>query len=92
MLHIAYKYGDADSIGARPSVSPVERTLLASANAGGENVARGALLGALVGARYGLQGIPSSLRNGLLQAADIDKETAAFADTFLPDSACKSEF
>ena len=39
LLHFAYKYAD----------SP-ERAVLANANAGGENVARGSLLGALMGA------------------------------------------
>ena len=39
LLFMAYKYSD----------SP-EKAILANANAGGENVARGALLGALVGA------------------------------------------
>ena len=53
MLYIAYKYGDEDSPGAvTPSSGPFERAILASTNAGGENVARGSLLGALLGARY----------------------------------------
>ena len=67
LLHIAYKYGDEDSPGAlAPSSGPFERTLLASTNAGGENVARGSLLGALVGAKYGLQGIPPGDRQAFL--------------------------
>ena len=39
LLFIAYKYSDS-----------TEKAILANANAGGENVARGALLGALFGA------------------------------------------
>lgn len=39
LLHFAYKYAE----------SP-EQAILANANAGGENVARGSLLGALIGA------------------------------------------
>lgn len=71
MLYFAYKYGDN-----------YERMLLASANAGGENVARGSLLGALAGARFGLSGTPSSLRNGLLLHQEIEAEAAAFAAAF----------
>lgn len=44
LLHFAYKYAD----------SP-EQAILANANAGGENVARGSLLGALIGAAHGPQ-------------------------------------
>jgi ADP-ribosylglycohydrolase len=47
LLHFAYKYAD----------SP-EQAILANANAGGENVARGSLLGALMGAAHGMQGWP----------------------------------
>jgi ADP-ribosylglycohydrolase len=36
--------------------------LLANANAGGENVARGSALGAIFGAYYGINGFPESLR------------------------------
>ena len=92
LLHIAYKYGDEDSPGAlAPSSGPFERTLLASTNAGGENVARGSLLGALVGAKYGLQGIPAGLREGLLHAAEIEKEAKDFSDVFLPPDSCQSD-
>jgi len=42
-LFITYKYADS-----------VERAVLANANAGGENVARGALVGALIGAAHGM--------------------------------------
>jgi hypothetical protein len=52
LLHLAYRYGD---LGPRTA-------LLANANAGGENVARGSALGALMGAAYGVQGFPETLR------------------------------
>jgi ADP-ribosyl-[dinitrogen reductase] hydrolase len=71
LLYFAYKYGD-----------DYERMLLASANAGGENVARGALLGALAGARFGLSGTPSRLREDLLLHRDIEGESTAFAAAF----------
>lgn len=73
MLHFAYKYAD----------SP-EQALLANANVGGENVARGAVLGAVMGAAHGVQGFPDALRRGLLHhdaiAAEIDAFAAALAE------------
>jgi len=42
-LFITYKYADS-----------LERTVLANANAGGENISRGALVGTLIGAAYGM--------------------------------------
>ena len=59
MLYMAYKYGD-DSIELEGA--SVETALLASANAGGENVARGSLLGALFGRASGLKRIPAHLK------------------------------
>lgn len=56
LLYFAYKYADS-----------AEDAVLASANAGGENVARGSCLGALVGAAHGLRGFPAwtrELKNG----------------------------
>jgi len=58
LLFFAYKYADN-----------LEAAILASANAGGENVARGALLGALLGAAHGMQGFPSWAQE--LQAYDV---------------------
>lgn len=55
--------------------------MIASTNAGGENVARGAVLGALLGADVGVEGLPVELINGLHDhdaiAADIDAFMAA---------------
>eukprot|EP01041_Mallomonas_annulata_P004373 gene4373-8709_t len=48
LLFFAYKYAD----------SP-EEAILANANAGGENVARGSLLGALLGAAHGVDAFPA---------------------------------
>ena len=52
LLHFAYRYAEAGPTTA----------LLANANAGGENVARGSALGALIGAHHGINGFPESLR------------------------------
>ena len=54
MLFIVYKYAD-----------DFEKGVLASANAGGENVARGAIVGCLLGAYHGLQGMPQWAKDGL---------------------------
>ena len=72
LLFFAYKYGDAG----------VDKLLLASANAGGENVARGSLLGALAGARFGMDGIPHSLRDDLALSASVQTENSLFLETF----------
>ena len=52
--------------------------LLANANAGGENVHRGLVLGALVGAQVGARAIPDELKRGLKHSAEIEKEIARF--------------
>lgn len=56
----------------------MEEALLASTNAGGENVARGATLGALFGAAEGMAGIPKHLIDGLHDRADIETSIEAF--------------
>lgn len=63
LLHFAYKYAD----------SP-ERAVLANANAGGENVARGSILGAIMGAAHGPQGWPAWAKDGLKASVDINAE------------------
>ena len=63
MLFMAYKYADS-----------VEKTLLANANAGGENVARGALLGSLIGAQHGMKGFPEWAVTGLRDKEAISDE------------------
>lgn len=68
MLFMAYKYAEDP-----------EKALLANANAGGENVARGSLLGALMGAAYGNAGFPAWTREGLYSKEEIAQEIDAFA-------------
>lgn len=72
LLFFAYKYAD-----------DLEQGLLANANAGGENVARGAALGALLGAAHGLGAFPARFL-GLRDAEGILREVDAVLDTF-PD-------
>jgi len=79
---MAYKYGDG--VG---SDGGFEAGVLANANRGGENVATGALIGALLGAACGFEKLPRSLVNGLSQhqkdqlMSEINKfvETVPFA-------------
>ncbi len=66
MLSIAHRHG----------FEP-EAALLANANAGGDNVHRGMVLGLLAGAA---QPVPESLRTGLTDHAEIDSEIEAFLD------------
>lgn len=54
LLFFLYKYADS-----------FEQAILANANAGGENVARGALLGVLMGAKHGMVGMPQWTKEGL---------------------------
>ena len=56
MLFMLYKYADS-----------VEKGILANANAGGENVARGSVFGAILGAAHGTQGWPKWLSMVFMQ-------------------------
>jgi len=56
----------------------VAASLLANANAGGDNVHRGAILGLLVGAAAEPSAFPTHLREGLADAQAIGKEIEAF--------------
>lgn len=73
MLVFAYKYGH----------NP-EECLLKSANAGGENVNRSAVLGFLLGLAHGDQGWPAHLKEGLVESAAYETEISAFSEKFVP--------
>jgi ADP-ribosyl-[dinitrogen reductase] hydrolase len=68
LLFLAAKHGFA-----------VEPSLLANANAGGDNVHRGAVLGMLVGAAADDGAFPTHQREGLADADEIGEEIDAFA-------------
>jgi ADP-ribosyl-[dinitrogen reductase] hydrolase len=69
MLFMLYKYADND----------MATVALANANAGGENVARGSCLGAVLGARSGAKGICSGwTEEGLVHKDEINAEIDAF--------------
>ena len=59
----------------------MEEALLASTNAGGENVARGATLGALLGAAGGMAAIPPHLISGLHNHDAIETAIDQFVAT-----------
>jgi ADP-ribosyl-[dinitrogen reductase] hydrolase len=63
----------------------VEPTLLANANAGGDNVHRGMILGLIVGAAN--DEIPLNLTQGLLAFEELEDEIAAFTDIALSGKA-----
>lgn len=53
-------------------------SLLFNANVGGENVHRGAVLGALLGAHAGVAGLPPALIDGLAAKNELTVEIDAF--------------
>lgn len=77
MLHYAYKYG-----------GDFEGAMLANANGGGECVARGMLLGALLGAAHGASRIPQGLKHGLVAYTSISREIDAFVAA-IPRPQCR---
>jgi len=68
LIHFASKYAD-----------DFEAAVLANANCGGENVHRGCVLGALLGAAVGESGIPGHLKAGLKDSEALRREIEAFA-------------
>jgi len=58
--------------------------LLANANVGGENVHRGSIMGAIIGARAGLNQIPPQLVNGLHPQPELKKEIDDFVRAVIP--------
>merc|ERR1711997_1022551 len=81
MLMLAYKYADS-----------LEQALLASANAGGENVNRNALLGGIMGASKGMSEEVKRLLEGLSLKDDLIKEVEKFSKTEKPTERTKSEW
>jgi ADP-ribosylglycohydrolase len=67
LIHFASKYGD-----------DFEQAVLANANCGGENVHRGCVLGAILGAYHGEANIPQHLKDGLHDAVALRQEIESF--------------
>lgn len=66
-----------------PPRSNVWDALIANANVGGENVHRGSILGAVLGARAGVSGLPPQLMNGLHDKEALTQEIDAFVAAVL---------
>ena len=75
------------SLNKMSGIDSFQMGLLANANRGGENVATGALLGALFGAMVGYDGIPPELLDGLAKSEraniDIDVDNFLLASSFV---------
>lgn len=59
------------------------KALLANANVGGENVHRGAILGAILGARAGDEQLPAEMKEGLFDGKDIGLEIDLFVQSVM---------
>jgi ADP-ribosylglycohydrolase len=58
--------------------------LIANANVGGENVHRGSVMGAILGARAGFNSLPPQLSTGLYPQSEIAKEIDDFVRAVVP--------
>lgn len=63
--------------------------MLANANGAGECVARGMLIGALLGAAHGASRIPDGLKHGLVARAAISREIKRFVVAIRTDPSSK---
>jgi len=77
--------GLVDMVAKHADGGNVWKALLANANVGGENVHRGSILGAVLGARAGYDSLPSNLVDGLYAKTEIEHEIKSFVDAVLPN-------
>ncbi|EOD34046.1 hypothetical protein EMIHUDRAFT_228899 [Emiliania huxleyi CCMP1516] len=78
----------ASLLGLAAKYTSFSEALLANANAGGENVHRGLVLGALMGAQVGASGIPAELKAGLYHHDAIAAEIDAFIAARVSGGSC----
>lgn len=64
----------------------VKVALLSNANIGGENVHRGAVLGAILGARAGVDSLPGDLVSGLYDRDALEEEIESFVNAVMQKS------
>ena len=64
-------------------VNSCRTALLNNANIGGENVHRGAVLGAVLGARVGHESLKGDLIDGLFQSKELEIEINQFVDAVM---------
>jgi len=78
---MAFKYGAAGPRATKEDKqNAFRRGVIENANRGGENVATGALIGALLGAECGFSNLPKDLVDGLAksQHVQLEQEIDAF--------------
>ena len=75
MLYMSYKYGSTGN-----GEDSFRNGVLANAMRGGENVATGAMIGALLGAECGYNNLPKHLVSGLMksQQEQMNREIDSF--------------
>lgn len=81
LLDMIAKYTSTDLSSGR--TNDAWTGLLANANVGGENVHRGSVLGAVLGARAGVENMPAELFDGLHDKDELAKEIDAFVQAVL---------
>jgi len=88
---MVYKYSWNDKANSAEVTSRFREAMMANANRGGENVAPGALIGALMGAAAGQSRLPKDLLDGLAVSAqpelnqhiDLFSNASSFANAAL---------
>jgi len=84
LVDMIAKYMPASNDSNNNGGDRVWQGLLANANVGGENVHRGSIMGAIIGARAGLDQIPSQLVSGLHPQSELEKEIDDFVRAVIP--------
>lgn len=90
-LDMLSKYTTQQSSSQAEAGNTCWKAMLANANVGGENVHRGAVLGAILGARAGDESLPRELKDGLYDKDEIGREIDAFVESVLQKSGMKDE-
>ena len=72
-------------------INSCRTALLNNANIGGENVHRGAVLGAILGARVGHEGLQGDLKDGLFQSKELENEINHFVDAVMGNQSQEKE-
>jgi hypothetical protein len=83
MIDLLSKY-TSTSTDARLTGETVWQGLLSNANVGGENVHRGSVMGAILGARAGASNLPPHLSQGLYQHEALANEIDSFVAVVVP--------
>lgn len=80
-LDMICKYSQPAFLNDQPD--GIWKALIANANIGGENVHRGAVLGAILGARVGDENLPPQLKSGLYDKEHLGQEIDSFVDAVM---------